>query len=122
MAKKKEKEPDRILLPGKPDYEQVDNKVVSARYTLITFFPMVSLAITRGPIVALRSGCERTVSVSLVEPLRCECPPLSVDASLTCFAFELFPIGDHSTIPSICQSVLFDCGSDHGDWLVYRGV
>lgn len=39
--KKKEIQPDRILLPGKPNYEHCDNKVVSARYTLVTFFPVV---------------------------------------------------------------------------------
>ncbi|KAL7561845.1 hypothetical protein ACA910_009683 [Epithemia clementina (nom. ined.)] len=40
MAKMKEKEPDRILMPGKPDYDRVDNKVVSARYTLLSFVPL----------------------------------------------------------------------------------
>ena len=42
MAKeKKVKEPDRILMPGRPDLEQCDNKVVSARYTAVTFLPVV---------------------------------------------------------------------------------
>lgn len=31
------REPDRILVPGRPDYERCDNKVVSARYTLYSF-------------------------------------------------------------------------------------
>ncbi|KAL7578624.1 hypothetical protein ACA910_009770 [Epithemia clementina (nom. ined.)] len=35
-------EPDRrrILLPGKPDMERCDNRVISARYTALSFFPM----------------------------------------------------------------------------------
>lgn len=41
MPKKKEKEPDRVLLPGKPDFERCDNKVVSARYTIYNFLPVV---------------------------------------------------------------------------------
>uniref|UniRef100_A0A7S3KZS3 P-type sodium-transporting ATPase4 n=1 Tax=Amphora coffeiformis TaxID=265554 RepID=A0A7S3KZS3_9STRA len=40
MGKKKEKEPDRILLPGKPDLDRCDNKVVSARYTIYNFIPV----------------------------------------------------------------------------------
>ena len=39
--KKDKKEPDRILIAGKPDYERCDNKVVSARYSLLTFLPVV---------------------------------------------------------------------------------
>lgn len=39
---KKDKEPDRILLPGKPDFDRCDNKVVSARYTIYNFLPVVS--------------------------------------------------------------------------------
>ena len=39
--RKDKKEPDRILIAGKPDYEQCDNKVVSARYSLLTFLPVV---------------------------------------------------------------------------------
>ena len=35
------KEPDRVLIVGKPDSDRCDNKVVSARYTLLTFFPIV---------------------------------------------------------------------------------
>jgi hypothetical protein len=42
MAKKKKvKEPDRVLIPGRPDLERCDNKVVSARYNVVTFFPVV---------------------------------------------------------------------------------
>jgi hypothetical protein len=42
MAKKKKvKEPDRVLIPGKPDLERCDNKVVSARYNVVTFLPVV---------------------------------------------------------------------------------
>lgn len=47
MKHKKDKEPDRILIPGKPDYDRCDNKVVSARYTLYNFLPVVSLASSR---------------------------------------------------------------------------
>jgi hypothetical protein len=43
MGKKdKKKVPDRVLLAGKPDYERCDNKVLSARYTPLNFFPVVS--------------------------------------------------------------------------------
>jgi len=38
----KKKEPDRILIPGKPNLERCDNKVISARYTALTFVPVVS--------------------------------------------------------------------------------
>ena len=42
MAKKKKvKQPDRVLIPGRPDLERCDNKVVSARYTAVTFLPVV---------------------------------------------------------------------------------
>ena len=41
--KKNKKEPDRVLIAGKPDYERCDNKVVSARYTPLTFLPVVRL-------------------------------------------------------------------------------
>jgi hypothetical protein len=39
---KKKVEPDRVLILGKPDWNRCDNEVVSARYTLWTFFPKVS--------------------------------------------------------------------------------
>ena len=39
--KKDKKEPDRVLVAGQPDYEQCDNKVISARYSLLTFLPVV---------------------------------------------------------------------------------
>jgi hypothetical protein len=35
------KKADRILIAAKGELDQCDNKVVSARYTLITFFPLV---------------------------------------------------------------------------------
>jgi hypothetical protein len=41
MVKTKEKEPDRTLVLGRPDLEQCDNKVISARYNAITFIPVV---------------------------------------------------------------------------------
>ena len=45
MAPKKEevKAPDRVLIAGKPDLERCDNKVVSARYTLVSFLPVVCI-------------------------------------------------------------------------------
>ena len=43
MAKKaKQVEPDRVLIPGRPDLERCDNEVVSAKYTVWNFFPKVS--------------------------------------------------------------------------------
>lgn len=48
MPKKKEKEPDRVLILGKPDYERCDNQVVTSRYTLLTFIPVVSLFFFNG--------------------------------------------------------------------------
>ena len=42
MAKKeKAKEPDRILIAGKPDLDRCNNEVVSARYTALNFIPVV---------------------------------------------------------------------------------
>ena len=41
--KKDKKEPDRLLIVGKPDYERCDNKVVSARYSPLTFLPVVRI-------------------------------------------------------------------------------
>jgi hypothetical protein len=42
MAKKeKVKAPDRVLIPGRPHLERCDNKVVSAKYTAVTFLPVV---------------------------------------------------------------------------------
>jgi len=35
-----EPEPDRILLPGQPNFDKCDNKVISARYTALTFLPV----------------------------------------------------------------------------------
>ena len=48
MGKKKEKEPDRVLVPGKPDLERCDNKVVSARYTVYNFLPVVRSSLACG--------------------------------------------------------------------------
>lgn len=39
----KKKEPDRVLIPGKPDFEQCDNRVISARYSALTFVPVVRI-------------------------------------------------------------------------------
>jgi hypothetical protein len=33
--------PDRVLITGKADLDQCDNKVISARYTLLSFLPVV---------------------------------------------------------------------------------
>ena len=35
------KKADRILITGRADYDQCDNQVISARYTLLSFFPLV---------------------------------------------------------------------------------
>jgi hypothetical protein len=45
MGKKKEKEADRVLLAGKPNLDRCDNKVVSARYTLYNFLPVVRVGV-----------------------------------------------------------------------------
>lgn len=34
---------ERILIAGRADFDRCDNKVKSARYTLVTFFPKVCL-------------------------------------------------------------------------------
>jgi hypothetical protein len=34
---------DCVLIAGKPNYEKCDNKVKSARYTMLNFFPKVRL-------------------------------------------------------------------------------
>jgi len=36
------KEEDRQLVVGRPDYFQCDNSVVTSKYTLLTFLPIVS--------------------------------------------------------------------------------
>jgi hypothetical protein len=43
MAKKSrdKEEPDRVLIVGKPDLHRCDNKIVSARYSPLTFLPVV---------------------------------------------------------------------------------
>jgi hypothetical protein len=41
-AKKETPEADRELIVGQGDYNRCDNKVVSARYTLWNFLPIVS--------------------------------------------------------------------------------
>lgn len=51
MAKIKVKVPDRVLLPGLPNLERCDNKVVSARYTAITFFPVVRCLLLHDVVV-----------------------------------------------------------------------
>ena len=33
---------ERLLLAGRPDFERCDNNVVTAKYTALTFLPMVS--------------------------------------------------------------------------------
>jgi hypothetical protein len=65
MARPKAKEPDRVLICGKPDFDRCDNKVTTARYTVVTFLPVV-----RSPF--------RRVSVSLVS---CCCRSLLADVS-----------------------------------------
>jgi len=39
--KLKPREPDRVLVLGKPDYERCDNKVITSRYTIVSFLPVV---------------------------------------------------------------------------------
>jgi hypothetical protein len=65
MARVKVVAPDRILVPGKSNLDRCDNKVVSARYTALTFFPVVrvSLRSIRAVLLLLvfrtllRQGC-----------------------------------------------------------------
>jgi hypothetical protein len=45
---------ERILIAGKAHFDRCDNKVKSARYTLLTFFPKVR-AICCGGIAAITS-------------------------------------------------------------------
>ena len=35
-------DPDRILVLGRAEYDRCDNEVISARYTMFSFFPKVS--------------------------------------------------------------------------------
>jgi hypothetical protein len=42
MPKEKVKEPDRVLVCGKPDFQRCNNQVKTARYTLVTFLRVVS--------------------------------------------------------------------------------
>lgn len=41
-GEEEEVEVDRLLTPGNADYARCDNKVVSARYTVWNFLPIVS--------------------------------------------------------------------------------
>lgn len=34
---------DRVLVVGRPNYERCDNTIITARYTLLTFLPVVSV-------------------------------------------------------------------------------
>jgi len=43
-GKKEVREPDRILIPGKPDFERCNNKIKTARYSALTFLPVVRQA------------------------------------------------------------------------------
>jgi hypothetical protein len=36
---------DRVLVAGRPDFERCDNKVLTAKYSLLTFLPIVSLCL-----------------------------------------------------------------------------
>ena len=47
MARSKAKEPDRVLICGKPDFDRCDNQVTTARYTALTFFPVVRCVVCR---------------------------------------------------------------------------
>jgi hypothetical protein len=47
-------EPDRVLVVGQPNLDECDNKVISARYTVWSFLPKVSEALSD----ALRQSCE----------------------------------------------------------------
>jgi hypothetical protein len=46
-------EGDRILVAGRPDYERCDNKVITSKYTLLTFLPVVSSTITLPRLVVI---------------------------------------------------------------------
>jgi hypothetical protein len=46
----KEEEGDRILLVGQPDFERCDNKVITSKYSLLSFLPVV-----RGEFVFIHS-------------------------------------------------------------------
>ena len=41
MKKTAKKEPNRLLTPGKPDFQRCDNQVITAIYTPLSFLPMV---------------------------------------------------------------------------------
>lgn len=69
MARVKVVAPDRILVPGKSNLDRCDNKVVSARYTALTFFPVVrvSLRSIRAVLLLLLRGlCCAKVAAYLV--------------------------------------------------------
>ena len=34
-------EGDRVLIAGRPNYDRVDNEVITSRYTLLNFLPLV---------------------------------------------------------------------------------
>jgi hypothetical protein len=103
MGKKdKKKEPDRVLLAGKPDYERCDNKVLSARYTPLNFFPVVSRGLCVGRRVVyfysikcliLKSGTRKSAADN---------------AHLRTFLTRaVVPAGPGGTVSTLCQCLLF---------------
>jgi hypothetical protein len=57
MPRVKAKEPDRVLICGRPDFDRCDNKVTTARYTALTFLPVVFGYTACACLAACVDGC-----------------------------------------------------------------
>ena len=104
MAKndgKAAKEPDRVLVVGQPDFGRCDNQVTTARYTAITFFPVVRQCrcsnAARGVEINGRSGegrgtdrATRKDGKAAAVPLKIY-PSLSLSLSLSLQLPRMFP-------------------------------
>lgn len=108
--KKDKKEPDRLLIVGKPDYERCDNKVVSARYSPLTFLPVVRIN---------HLWTDRFLfSFSLINLFRNAFWMGIPSLILIILIFSHSLVGDTRTIPTVRECVFFTYG-----WIdVFRDI
>ena len=85
--------------------------VVTARYTLVTFFPVVRVILFA------------MVSIFVFVSLRCSVGkkdwPVSCSSTHSVLIFISASTGHPGTIPALCQLVFLDCGCDYGNRVLY---